>query len=284
MSVLGLGFGNVTEASTLELDAIFDRAVRAGINVFDVADVYGLGRAEQALGGLMRGHARHRLVIATKVCSPMSDDCNDQGLSRKHLREAIEGSLERLETRYVDLYLCHDIDEQTPLEETAWTMDQLIREGKCLYWGVSNWPFVWIERALQVCRERGLCPPIVDQSQYNLLNERAMHHHVEEVTDAGLGFLAWGPLASGVLTGKYFGNRSAPGRLNTERFAFLQDELLTAESDHIVAGLLARARERGTTPARLAIAELVSNPRLSSVLLGVTSPEQLDELLGRQNR
>lgn len=277
VSVLGLGFGSFSEDDGVDWEALFERALRARINLFDTADVYGHGSAERLLGRLAQGHPRRALVITTKVCSPMSEGCNDRGLSRKHLRESIEASLERLGTPYVDLYLCHDVDDGTPLEETTWTMDQLIREGKCLYWGVSNWPIAHVERALQVCRDRGLCPPIADQSQYNLLEARAMAPHLERLARAGLGFIAWGPLASGVLAGRYHGDRAAPGRLNTERFAFLKDVLLTAESDRLVSELLARARAQGSTPSRLAIAALLEDPRVTAVLLGVSQPAQLDD-------
>jgi aryl-alcohol dehydrogenase-like predicted oxidoreductase len=284
VSVLGLGLGSFSESDGLDWEAIFEHAVRAGIDLFDTADVYGLGGAERLLGRLVRSRAtrgtkRSDLVIATKVASPMGEGANDRGLSRKHLRESIEASLERLQARYVDLYLCHDIDEETPLDETVWTMDQLVREGRCLYWGVSNWPLPWIERALQLCRDRGLCPPIADQSQYNLLNRRMVDSHIEAVTAAGLGFLAWGPLASGVLTGKYHADRSAPGRLATERFAFLRPVLLTDASDRLVAELLARSRNGEGSASALAIAGLLQDPRLTSAILGVANTEQLAENL-----
>lgn len=284
VSVLGLGFGSFSEASPLDWQGIFDRAVRAGIDFFDTADVYGLGGAEELLGRLVegvrgRGLTRRDLVIATKVASPMSEGSNDRGLSRKHLRESIEASLERLHMRYVDLYLCHDIDEETPLEETLGTLDGLVREGKCLYWGVSNWPLAWIERALELCRDRGLCPPVADESQYNLLNRELMDHHVEVVTAAGLGLLAWGPLASGVLTGKYHDDPPARGRLDTERFAFLRQRLLTSASERIVAELRARAHESAGSAGALAITALLRDPRLTSAILGVTGVAQLEELL-----
>lgn len=284
VSVLGLGFGSFSEVSPLDWQGIFERAVRAGIDFFDTSDVYGLGGAEELLGRLVegmrgQGRARRELVIATKVASPMSAAANDRGLSRKHLRESIEASLERLRMRYVDLYLCHDIDEETPLEETVGTLDGLVREGKCLYWGVSNWPLSWIERALELCRDRGLCPPIADESQYNLLNREAVDHHVAAVSAAGLGFLAWGPLASGVLTGKYHDEPPARGRLDTERFAFLRPLLLTPASARIVAELRAQARESGGSAGALAIAALLRDPRLTSAILGVTDVAQLEESL-----
>lgn len=275
VSVLGLGLGNLSESSDIDGEAIFDEALRAGVNLLDTADIYDHGGSERMLGRLIARHDRRKLVITTKVWSPMSDDCNDRGLSRKHLRESIEASLERLRTPYVDLYLCHDVDPQTPVEETAWTLDQLIRQGRCHYWGVSNWPIAAIEHALGVCRERGLCPPIVDESQYNLLEKDTMDPHIDRLASAGLGFFAWGPLASGVLTGKYQEDRGAPGRLNTPRFAFLRSLLFDAQADRVVSALLERARREGTSPERLAIAALLANDKLSSVILGVSDPQQL---------
>jgi aryl-alcohol dehydrogenase-like predicted oxidoreductase len=261
---------------------IVRRAFDAGVNLFDTADVYNRGEGELALGRAVAGLPRHRLVLASKCFFPISDDSNDRGLSRKHVVESLHGSLRRLGTDYLDLYQCHRPDPEVPLDETAGAMDDLIRQGKVLYWGVSFWPAHAIAEVVTLCRAQGLHAPIANQPPYSLL-ERGIEAEVLPVAARhGVGQIVFSPLAQGVLTGKYrrgaappAGTRAADSRINT----FIQ-RFLTADRLQQVEGLVALAERRRTSAARLALAFCLARPEVASVIVGATSEAQLDENLG----
>ena len=280
VSALSLG-GWTTFGGTVKDDdvtgAIMKRAFDAGINFFDIADVYANGEAERRMGKVLGELPRHELVISSKVFWPMSKDINDRGLSRKHIIESVEKSLKRIGTDYLDLYFCHRFDEETPLEETARAMDDLIRQGKILYWGTSEWTGAQLREAQAIADRRLLDAPIVEQPQYSLLSRRKVEDDVLPAARAlGMGMVVWSPLASGVLTGKYDDGVPAGSRLS--HMDWLREKL-TEEQREKVKQFKTIADDVGTTRARLALAWALSRPGVSSVITGATSTAQLDENL-----
>ena len=282
VSALSLGgwttFGSsISDPSTT--DAIVRRAFDAGVNFFDIADVYAKGEAERQMGAVLRQLPRHELVISSKVFWPMSDDVNDRGLGRKHIVESVEKSLRRIGTDYLDVYFCHRFDVDTPLEETARAMDDLVHQGKVLYWGTSEWTGAQLREAHAIADRRNLYAPVVEQPQYSLLArdkfERDVRAHAQSL---GMGLVVWSPLASGVLTGKYDDGVPAGSRL--DRIAWLRDGLLLPEKLDRVRRFRDIAEEHGVSRTRLALAWALHQPGVSSVILGATSTAQLDENLG----
>jgi voltage-dependent potassium channel beta subunit len=267
--------GSVTDDDVTE--AIIRRAFAAGVNFFDIADIYAKGEAERRMGAVLRQLPRHELVISSKVFWPMSDDVNDRGLSRKHIIESVDKSLQRVGVDYFDLYFCHRFDDETPVEETARAMDDLVRQGKILHWGTSEWTGAQLRDVHSLAARRGWDAPIVEQPQYSLL---ARHKFEDDVLPAakalGMGLVVWSPLASGILTGKY--DDGVPEGTRLARMDWLR-EGLTDEKRERVKAFKAIADEVGTTRTRLAIAWALAKNGVSSVILGATSNEQLDENL-----
>jgi aryl-alcohol dehydrogenase-like predicted oxidoreductase len=229
------------------------------------------------MGQVFKAWPRHQLVISSKVFWPMSDDVNDRGLSRKHIVESVEKSLQRIQTDYLDLYFCHRYDDQTPLEETVRAMDDLVRQGKVLYWGTSEWTGEQLRAAHAIADRRNAYAPVVEQPQYNLM----VRHKVESdvvpaAQDTRMGLVVWSPLASGVLTGKYDDGIPAGSRL--ERMEWLRKGL-TEENLRRSRALKGIADELGVSRATLAVAWLLGRPGVTSVILGATSEQQLDENL-----
>lgn len=283
VSAIGLG-GWLTHGRTVTGDTLH-RLVRtafdSGVNFFDTADVYAKGEAERALGQAVQGIRREDLVLATKCFWPMSDGVNDRGLSRKHIFESVHASLKRLQVEYVDLFQFHRYDVETPVEESIRAIDDLIRQGKVLYWGVSEWSAAQIRDACHTAREIGAMPPISDQPLYNLI-ERDIEAEVLPVcASEGMGVLAFSPLAQGVLTGKYRPGATPPqGSRATDDSAaqfmtrYLQPQVLAA-----VERLEALAGEAACTLAQFALAWCLRRPEVSSVIVGATREEQLIENL-----
>ncbi len=257
------------------------RAFEAGVNLFDTADVYNRGEGELALGRAIDGLRRERLVLASKCFFPMSDDVNDRGLSRKHIFESLHQSLRRLRVDYLDLYQCHRADPDTPIAETAMAMDDLIRQGKVLYWGISHWPAARIAEAAVFCRSHGLHPPISNQPPYSLLDRAIEAEVIPVAAQHGIGQIVFSPLAQGVLTGKYragkpppAGSRAADPRINQ----FIQRFLTPQQLDQVQA-FVALAGRLGQPPARVALAFCLARPEVASVIVGATTAQQLDENL-----
>jgi len=257
------------------------RAYELGVNLFDTADVYHRGRAELVLGEALEGLPRRALVIASKCFFPMSDDPNDRGLSRKHVFESVEGSLRRLKTEYLDLHQCHRSDPDTPLEETVRAYDDLIRQGKLLYWGVSEWPPERILEVARLARESGAHAPISNQPEYSLLRRNAERHVLPACAEVGIGQIVFSPLAQGILTGKYSsGARPAGSRaVDPESGRWMQDGLNDAVTNR-VDELRPIAAELGLTLAQLALAWCLRISRISSVIVGATRTEQVEENVG----
>lgn len=256
-------------------------ALDLGIQTFDTADVYALGAAERALGKALAGVPRQDVVLATKCFWPTGSGPNDRGLSRKHIRESCHASLERLGTGYVDLFQCHRFDPEVPLEETVRALEDLVREGKALAWGVSVWSGAQVREGLALARAAGGYGPVSNQPPYSLL-ERGIEAEVLPTCRAlGVGQIVFSPLAQGVLTGKYrAGARPAGSRAaDAQRNRFMQP-FLAADAAARVERFVALAAEAGTSPARLALAWCLAQPGVDAVIVGATRPEQVRENAG----
>jgi voltage-dependent potassium channel beta subunit len=282
VSALALGgwttFGSsITDTNVV--DTIVRRAFDAGVNFFDIADVYAKGEAERQMGAVLTQLPRHRLVISSKVFWPMSDDVNDRGLGRKHIFESVEKSLRRIGTDYLDFYFCHRFDVDVPLEETVRAMDDLVRQGKVLYWGTSEWTGAQLRDAHALADRRNLYAPAVEQPQYSLLARDKFERDVRPGAQSlGMGLVVWSPLASGVLTGKY--DDGIPPGSRLDRIEWLRDNLLLPEKLDRVRRFKALADEVGVSRTQLALAWALHQPGVSSVILGATAVAQLDENLG----
>jgi aryl-alcohol dehydrogenase-like predicted oxidoreductase len=284
VSVISLGswltFGNTVSAA--ETSRVIEIAFERGVNLFDTADVYKNGEGEKALGQAIRSLSRNKLVIASKCFFPMSDDVNDRGLSRKHIHESIDGSLRRLGTDYLDLYQCHRFDPETPLLETATAMDDLIRRGKTLYWGVSLWPAERILEVVELCRRERLHAPISNQPVYNLFERSIEAAVIPTSSQCGVGQIVYSPLAQGVLTGKYRpgaelprDSRAADARVNQFLDRFLLPERLQQAA--LLAGL---AEQHSCSSAQLALAFCLRQVNVASTIVGARTEAQLLDNLG----
>lgn len=284
VSMFGLGGwttfgGSVTDETAV--GTILRAAFDAGINFFDMADAYANGEAERVMGRVLRDRPRHELVISSKVYFPMSEDVNDRGLSRKHIMESAERSLKRVGSDYLDLYFCHRFDAATPIEETARAMDDLVHQGKVLYWGTSEWTGTQLRHVHAVCDGRNLYPPQVEQPQYSLLARRKFEADVRPAAvELGMGLVVWSPLASGLLTGKYDGGVPSDSRL--ARIDWLKEDLYTEDRLERVRKFKTLADRWGHPRATVALAWAARQPGVSSVILGATRVEQLrDNLAAR---
>jgi len=283
LSEVGLGswitYGGTTDEATSV--ACVRKAWDLGVNFFDTADVYQHGTAETILGRVLKDIRRSDCVLATKCYSPMSQMPNDRGLSRKHIFESIHLSLRRLGTDYVDLYQCHRYDEETPLEETVRAMDDLVRQGKILYWGVSMWFARQMARACRLAARMNLYPPASDQPCYNMIDRDVEYENVLAVcAREGMGILVFSPLAQGVLTGKYKAGAPPPSgsRATTPEGSRLmrrtvEDQALLAR----VERLRPIAHDLGCTMAQLALAWVLWQPEVATAIIGATHPGQVEE-------
>jgi aryl-alcohol dehydrogenase-like predicted oxidoreductase len=284
VSVLGVGsyltIGFKTDEETSR--AIVRLAYERGINYFDTANAYNNGKAEETLGRCLAEFPRSSLFVLTKVFAPMGSGPNDCGLSAKHIKEQCHASLRRLRMDYVDVYMCHRPDPATPLEETIRAMEDLAREGKILYWGVSEWPAWMMVKAQHLAREIGARPIAVNQPRYNLLY-RYPELETFPVTQAeGIGNVVFSPLAHGLLTGKYEPGAPPPPEsraADPEQNAVMMRLYWTEENKRKGKELARIAAEMGTTAATLAIAWAMRHPAVTSVILGVRTVAQLEENL-----
>lgn len=258
-----------------------------GINFFDNAETYANGEAEKVMGDVIADLRlpRDGLCVSSKVMFGAATEPRptQKGLSRKHVTDACHDALKRLRVDYLDLYFCHRPDPDAPIEETVWAMDTLIRQGKVLYWGTSEWSTAQIRDAHRVARSHHLHAPTMEQPQYSLLHrERVELEYASLYAELGLGTTTWSPLASGVLTGKYNDGLPDDARLSREGLGWLQRTVIGAPGE----GRLDRARRfcavaqsLGLPAAALAIAWCLRNPHVSSVILGATRVEQLTQNL-----
>ncbi len=276
LSAIGLGgwttFGESIQDQALTRQIIV-AAYDAGVNFFDIADAYARGASEEMMGKVLREFPRHTLVISSKLYWPMSEDVNDRGLSRKHIMESVDKSLKRIGTDYLDLYFCHRYDTETPLEETVRAMDDLVHQGKVLYWGTSEWSGAQIATAVGLARAHNLYAPSVEQPHYNLLHrERVENEIIPAVRTHGIGLTTFSPLANGILTGKYDEGVPEGSRAwhNEGLRARLTDDLRNR-----VRQLKPIADDLGLTRAQLAVAWILRQPEVSAVITGATKPEHV---------
>lgn len=263
-------------------------AYDAGINFFDNAEAYADGQAELVMGAILKkaGWRRSSFLVSSKVFFGWEDDKpNQSGLSRKHIVEACHDALRRLQVEYLDLYYCHRPDPSVPIHETARAMNDLIVQGKVLYWGTSEWSAAELREAHRICTEQNLHAPVVEQPQYNLFHRARFEKEYGPLYKSpGLGTTIWSPLASGILTGKYTSGVPKNSRLDSPGMEWLRDMILNdpAAKAKIAAvpKLAAIADDLGTSLPQLAIAWCLKNPNVSSVILGASRVEQLNENLG----
>lgn len=283
MKVSEIGLGSwLTYGGAVEDElavACIHRAFELGVNFFDTANVYRAGAAEQVVGRALKGIDRDDYVLATKVFFPMDSGPNDWGLSRKHVMEQCERSLQRLGVDYVDLYQCHRPDPETPVEETLRALDDLVTQGKVLYVGVSEWSAEQLDEARAIQRELGFDPIVSNQPQYSMLVRTIETAVLPLSAQLGIGQVVWSPIAQGVLAGKYrpgeqppAGSRAANDEISGFMAQLLRDEVLEA-----VQRLVPIAAECGVTMAQLALAWVLREPGISSAIVGASRPEQVDE-------
>jgi voltage-dependent potassium channel beta subunit len=283
VNVSEIGFGNwLTHGEGGVTDdiarACIRRAFELGINFFDTADKYRRGLAEEVYGRELKVFRRQDVVLGTKVGLRMSDNPNDRGLSRKHIFEGVHHSLRRLQTEYLDLYQCHDFHADVELYEIVRAMDDLVRQGKILYWGLSKWPAAQIESVCRVARELNACPPVSHQSEYNVATRDVETDAVQATClREGLGLLVFSPLKQGILSGKYSaGTIPANSRGAKEKLIKKVLEEGGPELLDRVDRLRPIAERAGCTVPQLAIAWLLRRNAVSSVIIGASKPEQVE--------
>jgi aryl-alcohol dehydrogenase-like predicted oxidoreductase len=281
VSEIGLGswltYGVGVEAE--QATAIIARAYDLGVNFFDTANAYGRGAAEQVVGRALAGYPRESYVLATKVFFPMGSGPNDRGLSRKHVLEQCDASLRRLGVDYVDLYQCHRFDDSTPLDETLRALDDLVRRGKVLYVGVSEWTAPQLAEALRIADDLGLDRIVSNQPEYSILQRRIEAEVVPLCAREGVGQVVWSPLAQGVLTGKYRKGSAHPAdsRAASRKMGGFVGHLLTDDVLDAVERLRAVAAEAAMSMPQLALAWVLREPNVASAIIGATRTAQLEE-------
>jgi voltage-dependent potassium channel beta subunit len=244
------------------------------MNFFDIADIYEKGAAEAQMGAVLKDYPRHTLVISSKVFWPMSDDVNDRGLSRKHIMESIDKTLTRIGTDYLDIYFCHRPDPETPILETARAMNDVINQGKVLYWGTSEWEGSQIAEAYEICNRYGWHLPKTEQPQYSMLYRDRVEKTILPITEPrGVGLVVWSPLAQGMLTGKYDDGIPEGTRFAKETWA--SSRFVNDANAAKVKALKSIADDLGITRAQLALAWCLRQTGVSSVITGATRPEQV---------
>lgn len=282
VSELALGgwltFGKAMDDSVAA--AVMKKAFEVGINFFDTANQYGRGACEECWGRILPEYARSSYVLATKVFFAMGDGPNDKGLSRKHITEQCHASLRRLKTDYIDLYQCHRHDPETPVEETVRTMDDLIRQGKILYWGFSVWPVDVIDECMQLCERRGYYRPVSSQPRYSAIARDIESAIMPLCYRNGIGQVVYSPLAQGVLTGKYKPGQPLPpdSRASDDRQnQFIKNLVSDEKLLERVQKLVPLSKEAGITMSQMMLAWVLRRPEVSSAIIGASRPEQIEE-------
>jgi aryl-alcohol dehydrogenase-like predicted oxidoreductase len=281
LSEIGLGgwltFGHVhNERSGREL---MDTAFDCGVNFFDTANVYAAGDCEKMWGGLLAAYPRSSFVLASKVYFPMGEGPNDQGLSRKHIMEQCDASLKRLDVDYIDLYQCHRYDDDTPLEETIRAMDDLVHQGKILYWGFSCWPADKIRKTMKYCGEQ-FYAPVSSQPHYNMLMRDPEIEVLPLCKEHGIGQVVFSPLEQGLLTGKYkpgcplpAGSRASDDQQNMWMKDLVADQNVLKHVDQ----LHEVADEAACTLGQLSLAWILKKQEITSCIVGASKPAQIRE-------
>ncbi len=286
LQVSALSFGSwVTFGTQVDVNLALELmtiAYDAGVNFFDNAEVYNDGVAESIMGKVIKkaGWKQKDLVLSTKIFWG-GDGPNEMGLSRKHIIEGLDASLERMGIKYVDLLFAHRPDIHTPIEETVRAMNHVIKQGKAFYWGTSEWSSQQIMQAYAIARQEHLIPPLMEQSQYNMFHrERVEKEYHRLYSEIGLGTTIWSPLASGLLTGKYNQGIPKDSRANLDGYEWLKsrftDEKVKAQIEKVIK-LASVAEIIGCTTAQLALAWCLLNPNVSTVITGASKPDQVRE-------
>jgi aryl-alcohol dehydrogenase-like predicted oxidoreductase len=278
VSAVGLGCNNFGQRCDLETSRkVVHKAIDLGITLFDTADIYaGLGGSETVLGAVL-GDRRKDIVLATKYSKPMSKDGTKQGASRRYIMSAVEASLTRLKTDYIDLYQQHDYDPLTPIEETLRALDDLVRQGKVRYIGNSNFPAWRVAEAEHVARALNVNRFVSCQDEYSLVVRDIEKELLPVAQEYRLGLLPFFPLASGLLTGKYKRGAAPPDDTRFGKSPALRDRYVTPRNEDIVEQLAAFAQARGHTMLELAFSWLASRPQVASVIAGATRLEQVEQ-------
>lgn len=286
LQVSALSFGAwVTFSNQMDVDLATEcmsAAYEAGVNFFDNAEAYANGAAEVIMGQVLQrqGWGRDTFIVSSKVYWG-GDRPTQRGLSRKHIHDACYAALKRLQVDYLDLYFCHRPDPQTPIEETVWAMNDLIRRGVVLYWGTSEWSAQQIMEAYAVARQYQLIPPTMEQPQYNMFHRQRFEvEYARLYQEIGLGTTIWSPLASGVLTGKYNDAMPADARAALPGYAWLREMLESPRGQRNIAWarqLTPLAAELGVSLAQMALAWCLKNPHVSTVITGASRPQQVHE-------
>ena len=285
VSTLSLGswltFGKQIGDDTAE--ELMQLAYDNGVNFFDNAETYAEGKSEIVMGKILKkmNWTRSSYIVSSKAFFGDGGKLpNQTGLSRKHLIEACEAALKRLQVDYLDLYFCHRPDPNTPMEEVVWTMNHLIQQGKILYWGTSEWSAQEIMEAHMVAKDYRLIGPTMEQPQYNMFHRRKVEKEFSQIyKTVGMGTTIWSPLASGILTNKYLGEMPTDTRLNMKDTAWLKEKVLTTERINKARKLNDLAKNLDTSLAKLAIAWCAKNPNVSTVILGASKVHHLKETL-----
>ncbi len=266
-------------------DELMGIAYDNGVNFFDNAEVYALGESEKMMGRVLKkkNWDRTSYTVSSKAFwgwRGKENKPNQSGLSRKHLMEACNEALQRLQLDYLDMYFCHRPDKKAPIEEVVWTMHNLIQQGKILYWGTSEWSGVEIMEAHRVANQYGLIGPSVEQPQYNLLERNKMENEFLMIfKTVGMGTTIWSPLASGLLSGKYNNGIPEDSRFAIEGFDWLKDRWMKENFLEKIKQLSSLANELGISVAQLSIAWCIKNPNVTTAILGASRKEQLLENL-----
>jgi aryl-alcohol dehydrogenase-like predicted oxidoreductase len=278
VSAVGMGCNNFGQRIDLEASRkVIHKALDLGITLFDTADIYSnMGGSETVLGEVL-GDRRKDIVLATKYSKPMAEDGTKQGASRRYIINAVEASLKRLKTDYIDLYQQHDYDPLTPIEETLRALDDLVRQGKVRYIGNSNFPAWRIAEAEYVARAMNVTRFISCQDEYSLVVRDIENDLLPAAQEYNLGLLPFFPLASGLLTGKYKRGEAAPGDTRLGKVERLRDRYMTPRNEEIVEKLQAFAQARGHSMLELAFSWLAARPQVASVIAGATRVEQVEQ-------
>ncbi|MFD0670762.1 aldo/keto reductase [Cohnella sp. GCM10027633] len=286
LSEISLGswrsFGHSVDRA--EAEKLIDFAYESGVNYYDTSDNYESGQAERFIGSILRKYSRDSFVVGTKVCSITAPHANGSGLSRKHIRDSCDASLKRLGLEYIDLYQCHRIDPETSMDETLRTLDDLVRAGKILYYGISHeFPDLGqVQDSVHTTERYGLHPIVSNQQQYHLLDRRLENEVMPYGASRGIGHLIYSPLAQGVLTGKYRPGKAeetesvrlslGKGKVKRELSAWLSEEVLSR-----IEQLGEIAEEERVSLTQLTLAWTLSHPEVTSCIVGASSVTQLDE-------
>ena len=285
LQVSVLSFGSWVSFSKQINDKVADElmgiAYDNGINFFDNAEIYALGESEKMMGRILKKKKwdRTSFIVSSKAFwgwRGKNNKPNQTGCSRKHLLEACNEALQRLQVDYLDLYFCHRPDKKTPIEETVWAMNHLLQQGKILYWGTSEWSGVEIMEAHRVAEKYKLIGPTMEQPQYNLFERHKVEVEYNEIyKNVGLGTTIWSPLASGLLSGKYNDGIPKGSRFALQGFDWLKDRWMVDDRIKKVKKLSEFAAKIGATTAALSIAWCIKNPNVSTAILGATKKQQL---------